>query len=116
MPHTVDLTGDDDQPALELLRRCEQLRHLLVTRLHEGYSHLIIEVRPLLEEGERTLSRAAESDIDWNSAHLNDALKEITSLEALCSRIERGIRGYHDMLTSAVALTDPMPSKSKRTT
>ena len=60
---------------------------------------------PVLAESSRLLHKAAERN--WNSEHLDHALLEVTTLEAVCRRVERLIRCYQDILTAAPALAAP---------
>lgn len=88
MTDIVDLTLGDDQSSL--LRECEQLRRLLLTRLHDSFERISSDVLPVLAESSRLLHQAAERN--WSSEYLDHALLEVTGLEAVCRRVERLIR------------------------
>ena len=102
MTDIVDLTLGDDQSSLIILRECEQLRRLLLTRLHDSFERISSDVLPVLTESSRLLHQAAERN--WSSEYLDHALLEVTGLEAVCRRVERLIRCYQDILTAAPAL------------
>jgi len=102
MIEIIDLTSGDDKSPQILLHQCEHIRRLLLMRVHDSFNEITNDVSPIIAAGARLLSQAAEQN--WNSKHIDLALHEVTALEAVCRRVERLIRCYHELLAAAPML------------
>lgn len=96
MTEILDLqTGDDAMPLI-LLRQCEHLRHMLLTRIYENFQRLDKEVDPLLTNGARMLNQAAQTS--WSPESSGLAIDEVYKLTELYAKAEQLFRCYHAIL------------------
>lgn len=96
MADETGISKTQDNLFEDLRLDCRRIRFQLVGLLQHGFDSLSSELSPILKGSSNLLGRAAE--VDWKAHDIDQALIEVTALEATCRQVERLLRGYQEQL------------------